>query len=226
MSRKLQGSGVNYCIKALTVTMLCLAATLAMAPSLPADVVARYAFTTDASESIGGIYPGTLMNGAAISGGSVVLDGINQYVDLGAGPAAVTPNLTGSCSFETWVTWSGTGSLNQSIFDFGQGIGPDANGNPSILNHMYLSPNYGTSGSGNVEYALTPVSNTNGALDTPTPLPSTPTYIAITYNSYRAANDLAQSPCISTAPQFRNLSHQGPLFSSPAAWPCQDFTIT
>ena len=213
-------------MKALTVTMLCLAATLAMAPSLPADVVARYAFTTDASESIGVIYPGTLMNGATISGGSVVLDGISQYVDLGAGPSAVTMNLTGGCSFEAWVTWSGTGSLNQSIFDFGNGIGTDANGNPAINPHMYLSPNYGTSGSGHLRYALepsdtlTPVGNAgnNGPVDAAGPLPTTPVYVAITYDPGRG--DLATKTLYVNGVAVATISdHQPLILPSPTAWP-------
>jgi autotransporter-associated beta strand protein len=190
MWQKLQGSGFNYRIKVLNVTMLCFAVTLAIAPSSPADVVGRYAFTTiDVSESISGIpaYNGTLENGAKISDGSVVLDGTNQYVDLSYGLSSFMSALSGSCSFEAWVNWSGTGSLNQQIFDFGNGVGTDSTGAPAINPHMYISANYGTTGSGNLRYALEPagLAKNNGPLNASGPLGTTPTYIAVVYNATR-----------------------------------------
>ncbi len=193
MSQKLQGSGFNYCIKALTVAMLCLAVTLAMAPSSRADVVARYAFTSDATESINGSYTGfngTLENGATCSGGSVVLNGTNQYVDVGYAIANAMMGLTGSCTIETWVTWNGTGSLNQHIFDFGAGLGLDISdpvnypsGQWVPNNHVYLAANEGTAAPGNIAYAQTPVvTKSNGEVAGGT-LGTSSAYIAVTYTA-------------------------------------------
>ena len=176
----------SLCYRLIAVSALCFTVILAIASSSSADVVGRYAFTTDASESITGLYNGTLMNGATVSGGSVALDGTSQYVDLGIGPTSFMTNLTGSCTFEAWVNWTGTGSLNQNIFDFGSGIGADATtGAPVINPHMYLSANYGTTGSGNLRYALEPAGTTknNSPLNAPDPLGTIPTYIAVVYDA-------------------------------------------
>ena len=46
-----------------------------------ANLVNRYSFTSDAADSVGGAH-GTLLGGATISGGAVVLNGSGAYVDL------------------------------------------------------------------------------------------------------------------------------------------------
>ena len=100
----------------------------------------RYSFTADASDSVGGAN-GTLVNGAAISGGAVVLaSGANnsadagvQYVDL---PNNLVSNLT-TITIETWVT--DTGSRNWArIWDLGDSAGgEDVSGTGS--RYMFLS---------------------------------------------------------------------------------------
>jgi autotransporter-associated beta strand protein len=53
-------------------------------PSASALLLHRYSFTSDASDSVGNAN-GTLQGNAAISGGAVVLDGVNSYVNLPGG---------------------------------------------------------------------------------------------------------------------------------------------
>ncbi len=185
MSRKLQDSCSKWL---LTVTAICFAVVLVTAAAARAEIVVHYAFSTDASDAVGNNATtpvGTLINGATVTGGSLVLDGTDDYVDLGNGIGySIEPLLTGSCSIETWVTWSGTGNLNQMIFDFGNGIDP---GTLLPYSQMYLSPNNGTADPGNLTYALEPVvTKTNGALVAPGPQATTTAHIVITYNATRA----------------------------------------
>jgi len=79
----------------------------------------RYSFTSDASDSVGGAN-GTLEGNATISGGQVVMDGVNSWVLL---PPGLLNGYT-AITVETWVTWQGPGSTGvggayQRIFDFG-----------------------------------------------------------------------------------------------------------
>ena len=65
-----------------------------------ATLTHRYSFTSDASDSVGGAN-GTLNGNAAISGGTVTLDGSSgTYVGL---PVGILTNLT-AVTFETWLT--------------------------------------------------------------------------------------------------------------------------
>src|SRR5204862_889005 len=84
---------------------------------LPTVLQNRYSFTADASDSVGAAN-GTLVNNAVISGGAVVLDGQDSYVDL---PNNLLTNLD-SITMEAWVT--DTGSANWArIWDFGNSSG-------------------------------------------------------------------------------------------------------
>ena len=106
----------------------------------------RYSFTTDASDSVGGAN-GTLMNGATISGGAVVMtDGAlnsgtpGAYVDL---PNNLVQSLT-TITIETWVT--DTGSRNWArVWDLGNSAGGEdvANGGSR---YMFLSLPSGNNG--------------------------------------------------------------------------------
>jgi fibronectin-binding autotransporter adhesin len=188
MTKKLHGSNVYYLA---LLTLVCAVVSLAILPAARGEIVARYAFTTSyydestsetkSLESIGNTpYQAVLMNDAHVDNGSVILDGDGDYVDLGYGLGeTIEPNyLTGNCSFEVWVTWTGTGELNQRIFDFGNGVGS---------NSMYLSPNEGTEAPGNLTYALQPVAeNNNQALVASGPLSTTLAHIVITYEAARA----------------------------------------
>jgi hypothetical protein len=107
----------------------------------------RYSFTSDASDSIGGAN-GTLMNGATISGGAVVLaSGANnsadpgvQYVDL---PNNLVQNLT-TITIESWVTDNGSRNWAR-IWDLGDSAGgEDVSGTGS--RYMFLSLPSGNNG--------------------------------------------------------------------------------
>lgn len=105
---------------------------LAMLLGLPcsgkADIIHRYSFTTDASDSVGGAN-GTLMGNATVITGQVYLDGsAGTYVDLSAiGNDIATLN---NSTMEAWVTWADPGPYWQRIFDFGQ----------DTTTYMFLTP--------------------------------------------------------------------------------------
>ncbi len=87
-------------------------------------LVHRYSFTADASDSVGGAN-GTLMGGATISNGAVVLPGgttsgdpAAPYVDL---PNNLVTNLTAS-TFEAWATDNESAAWAR-IWDFGNSAG-------------------------------------------------------------------------------------------------------
>ncbi|MGC3961302.1 MAG: lamin tail domain-containing protein [Verrucomicrobiota bacterium] len=105
----------------------------------------RYSFTADASDSVGAA-AGTLLGGATIAGGGVVLDGSSGYVDL---PNGILTNLT-SATFEIWLTDNGSGSWSR-IFDFGNSTaGEGAAG--SGTQYIFLTPQ---SGSGTLRGGIT-----------------------------------------------------------------------
>ncbi|HOQ04001.1 MAG TPA: DUF1080 domain-containing protein [Anaerohalosphaeraceae bacterium] len=68
----------------------------------------RYSFTSDASDSVGTAH-GTLMNGASVSGGQVICDGVDDYVNLPAATIAVN-----TYSAITLELWSAQPAVNQS----------------------------------------------------------------------------------------------------------------
>jgi hypothetical protein len=92
------------------------------------DIIHRYSFTNDASDSVG-TANGTLMGNATVSGGQLVLDGSDgTYLDLAAiGPDIA--NLT-STTVEAWVTWNDPTAYWERIFDFGQ----------DTTTYMFLTP--------------------------------------------------------------------------------------
>ena len=47
------------------------------------DLIHYYSFTLDASDSVGGAN-GTLLNGASVSGGTLNLDGLDDFVQFGS----------------------------------------------------------------------------------------------------------------------------------------------
>jgi Concanavalin A-like lectin/glucanases superfamily len=99
----------------------------------------RYAFTNDASDSIGGAN-GVLMGNATVSGGQLVLDGtVGTFVDL---PNAMFTNFN-SISIEAWVTDNGIGSWAR-IYDFGNSInGEDQQGGSTTGMFLSLPSGFG-----------------------------------------------------------------------------------
>src|SRR5262249_18052917 len=94
-----------------------------------ADLVHRYSFTGDASDSINGAH-GTLMGTAAVSGGQLLLDGNMSYVIL---PIGQTLAQLESCTIEGWVTWEFQNPWSR-IFDFGK----------DTVENMFLTPGNGS----------------------------------------------------------------------------------
>ena len=90
-----------------------------------AALIHRYSFTTDTTDAVGGANA-TLHNGATVSLGKLVLDGINDYADLPIGSDVATlENFT----VEAWVTRDQQGQWAR-VFDFGM----------SRDTSMFLSP--------------------------------------------------------------------------------------
>lgn len=87
----------------------------------------RYDFESDASDSIGNVDL-TLVNGASVLGGQLVLanDGSNnnvgtgQYAELAAGTISA---IGGDATFEMWIERNADGNDWQRIMDFGGGTG-------------------------------------------------------------------------------------------------------
>jgi hypothetical protein len=79
-------------------------------------ILHRWSFTTGGSDPIGGA-DAVLHNGASVSGGALVLDGVDDYAEL---PIAATLSQLTDVSVEMWVTWTGWRSWER-FFDFGSG---------------------------------------------------------------------------------------------------------
>lgn len=104
----------------------------------PPVIVHRYSFTADASDSVGGAN-GTLVNGAAIANGAVVLTGTGTsataeggYVDL---PNDLLTNLS-TASIETWCTDNGSAAWAR-VWDLGNASAEDVSDTGS--RYMFLS---------------------------------------------------------------------------------------
>ncbi len=103
------------------------------------QLIHRYSFTSDASDSVGGAN-GTLVGSATISNGAVQLPGgvasndpNISYVNL---PNNLLTNLT-AITIETWVTDAGSGTWAR-VWDLGNSdAGEDASGNGS--RYMFLT---------------------------------------------------------------------------------------
>jgi hypothetical protein len=138
-----QNGGSEMRVRGFTWQILSIAvvALLLAVPGISqADVAARYSFSKDVSDSIGG-RDGDLQGNAVVSGGQLVLDGNGSYADLPIGD--LIAGLTDS-TFETWVTLNVyLGQAWARIFDFGNDTGTN----------MFLVPR---NGSNNVpRFALT-----------------------------------------------------------------------
>jgi hypothetical protein len=129
----------------LTLLPLIVAVLAAGVAPAPANMVHRYSFSTDASDSVGTAH-GVLMGGANISGGQLLLDGLNGFVAL---PNNLVTGFT-SITIEAWVTDFGSGNWAR-IYDFGNSTaGAGASG--SGTQYMFLSL---PSGGGNLRGAYT-----------------------------------------------------------------------
>jgi hypothetical protein len=113
----------------------------------PPQLIHRYSFTTDPNDSVGNAN-GTLVGGASVSGGSLVLPGGGfssdggAYLDL---PNGLLTNLT-AVTFEAWVTDNGSGAWAR-VWDFGTSAGgEDVSDTGSRFVYLAL-----TNGGGNVQ---------------------------------------------------------------------------
>jgi hypothetical protein len=113
-----------------------LVALAACGSSAHADLIHRYSFNTDASDSVGGAN-GTLMNSATVSGGQLQLNNPNfsgstsgatdphGYLSL---PASVLPT-SGSATIEDWFTFTGSGFYTEAwTFSNGTDASPPVSG--------------------------------------------------------------------------------------------------
>jgi len=106
------------------------------AGSLSADIIHRYSFTTDASDSVG-TANGTLVNAATVSAGQLQLNNPNfsgstsgqtdphGYLSL---PPSILPS-SGSATIEEWYTFTGSGFFTESYtFSNGTDAAPPTGG--------------------------------------------------------------------------------------------------
>lgn len=82
--------------------------------TLGREILHRWSFTSDGTDSVGGA-DALLYNGASVTGGALVLDGVDDYAEL---PIATTPSTLTDVSVEMWVNWTGAQSWER-FFDFG-----------------------------------------------------------------------------------------------------------
>ncbi len=105
-----------------------------------ADVIHRWSFNGDPSDSVGGA-DAILMGGASVDGSQLQLDGVDSYAVLPIGDDLL--NLT-NCAFEGWVTWNRTPvDAWERIFDFGN----------DTVENMFLTPRNGNNG--RVRFSIT-----------------------------------------------------------------------
>ena len=116
--------------------------TVTVINPLANNLMHRYSFTTDASDSIG-TANGVLQGNAMINSGVVALDGVNSYVAL---PANIVTNYS-AITMEAWVTDNGSASWAR-IWDFGSGT----------TAYMFLAL---PAGGGNLRGAYTTTGNGN-----------------------------------------------------------------
>ncbi len=113
---------------------------------LRADLIHRYSFTTDASDSVGSAN-GTLVNAATVSGGQLQLNNPNfsgstsgqpdphGYLSL---PPSILPS-SGSATIEEWFTFTGSGFYTESYtFTNGTDASPPVGG--QYLMHTISAP--------------------------------------------------------------------------------------
>lgn len=87
--------------------------------SVNADLVHRYSFASDASDSVG-TADGTLFGDAVVSGGALVLDGTDDWLELPGEEIAI--NTYTSATIEAWYTLNAQQDW-QRVFDFGDTSG-------------------------------------------------------------------------------------------------------
>jgi hypothetical protein len=101
------------------ISLLLLALVMFLASAVHADLVHRYSFDTDASDSVGSA-DGTLMGDAFVSGEAVVLDGNDDWMEL---PGSVIDiNSYHSATIEAWFILDSLSNW-QRVFDFGDTSG-------------------------------------------------------------------------------------------------------
>ena len=111
-----------------------------------ADVIHRWSFNGDPSDSVGGA-DAVLMGNASVDSSQLQLDGNGSFAVLPIGDDLL--NLT-NCTFEGWATWTRTPvDAWERVFDFG--TGPAQN--------MFLTPRNGNNN--RVRFSIT----TNGGGD-------------------------------------------------------------
>ncbi len=84
-----------------------------------AELAHRYTFATNASDSVGSAH-GLLKGNAFLSGGALVLDGSDAWVELPASTLAI--NTYHSITLEAWLTLNVSSGWNR-LFDFGDSSG-------------------------------------------------------------------------------------------------------
>ncbi len=148
-------------------------AVLAGCGALQDSLVHRYGFETNANDSVGTAH-GTLMGGATVSGGALVLAGgdTGQYLNL---PNALISTLS-NATIEAYVTWTGAaGGDWQRIFDFGNSTaGEDKLGDGA--QYLFLSAR---------KFRACYTSATPKAevfTESSAPLPTTPVQVAVVVN--------------------------------------------
>ena len=100
----------------------------ALAPQTQAQLTHRWNFSSNTNDSVGGIN-GTLNGGASVSGGQLVLDGVDDFMSL---PSSPLPSGNGqSATFEIWGTYATNTPAGSRIFDFSDGA----------QHYLYLTPN-------------------------------------------------------------------------------------
>ena len=112
------------------------AAVSSLSASVRADLTHRYSFTTDASDSVGGLN-GTLVNTATVAGGALQFNNPN-FSPAGGGYLSLSPSIlpsSGGATIETWFTMQGSGFFTEAFTftDNNNGANP-----PGSNNGMYL----------------------------------------------------------------------------------------
>lgn len=87
----------------------------------PAGLTHRYSFDTDTSDSVGSA-DGTLAGNASVSGGALLLDGTDDWMEMPGSVIAI--NTYPSASVEAWFTLTESSGWVR-IFDFGDTLGSD-----------------------------------------------------------------------------------------------------
>jgi hypothetical protein len=116
------------------------------APALQADLIHRYSFTTDASDSVGASN-GTLVNSATVSGGQLQLNNPGFSTSVSGQPdphgyLSLSPSIlpsSGSATIEEWFTVQGSGFFTESYtFSNGTDASPPVGG--QYLMHSISAP--------------------------------------------------------------------------------------